>query len=307
MPTSASAAPPKPMDAEGLRQFFENVGYRTVSSPSAYWYEAGPRFLLSLPSHRAVSVPDSEINDLFAQQRLAGVRYIADPKDGGKSSFQIVASDPEYGLEKLSSNSRSRVRRGLKRNEIRRTCGAEVMEHAESAFRETMTRQGRGSESAIATWKRLMAAADQEAGIEIWSAWHEGQLASYLLIMFLDDVCEFYQARSSNELLKHYPNNALIYTAAEEMLTRRGVREITFGIESPEDVAALDTFKYSLGFEKKPIVQRVVFHPAMRTALAIPGVKTFLDFAAARPGAHVTLRKAAGLARFAEGRGGEEA
>jgi hypothetical protein len=289
------------MDAEGLRLFFDKVGYRTVSSPSASWYEAGPRFLLSLPSHQAVSVPDDELRGLLSEHKLAGVRYIADERDGGKRSFQIVASDPEFGLDKLSGNSRSRVRRGLKRNEIRPSTGAEVLAHAESAFRQTMERQGRGSESAITTWKRLMAAADEEPGIEIWTAWHEGALASYLLIMFLDDVCEFYQARSSNELLKHYPNNALVYTAAEEMLARRGVREITFGIESPEDVAALDTFKYSLGFEKKPIRQRVVFHPALKTALAVPGAKTFLDFAANRPKAHVILRKASGLVRFADG------
>ncbi len=291
---------PVPMDAEGLRAFFERVGYRTLTSPSAVWYEAGPRFLLSLPSHRAVSVPEEEARELLHREKLAGLRYISDERDGGRESFQIVASGSDYGLERLSGNSRSKVRRGLKRNEVRRTSGAEVSEHAETAFRETLARQGRASEAAIATWRRLMKAADEEPGIEIWSAWHEGELASYLLVMFLDDVVEFYQARSRNELLRHYPNNALIFTLAEDLLARRGVREITFGIESPEDVAELDAFKYSLGFVHKPIRQKVIFHPLLRGALAVPGVRRLLDNRAAADGAHVALRKAAGLARFAD-------
>lgn len=288
------------MNPEGLRSFFERVGYRTFSSDSAVWYQAGPRFLLSLPSHRAVSVPRAEARDMLLRNNLAGIRYISDERDGGRESFQIVASNPNYGLEALSGNSRSRVRRGLKRNEVRRTTGAEVVEHAEGAFRQTLERQGRASESAIVTWRKLMAAADAEPGIEIWSAWHEGELASYLLVMFLDDVVEFYQARSRNELLRHYPNNALIYTVAEEMLVKRGIREITFGIESPEDVAELDTFKYSLGFEKKAIRQKVVFHPALNPLLSFGPALSFLDAAAKREGAHVALRKAAGLARFAQ-------
>ncbi|MFT4570175.1 MAG: hypothetical protein ACI91F_001048 [Candidatus Binatia bacterium] len=296
-PSSGTAIP---MNPEGLRSFFDKVGYRTLTSTSATWYQAGPRFLLSLPSHRAVSVPADEAQELLHRHRLAGIRYISDERDGGHESFQIVASGADYGLEKLSGNSRSRIRRGLKRNEVRKTCGAEVVERAESAFRQTLERQGRYSDSAITTWRRLMAAADDEPGIEIWSAWHEGELASYLMVMFLDDVVEFYQARSRNDLLKHYPNNALVFSLAEEMLVRRGVREITFGIESPEDVAELDTFKYALGFEKKPILQKVIFHPMLRTALAIPGARQLLNAAATREGAHVALRKASGLARFTD-------
>ena len=102
-------------------------------------------------------------------------------------------------------------------------------------------------------------------------------------------------------MLKHYPNNALIYWLTEEMLVRRGVREVTFGIESPEPVEELDAFKLQMGFHKKPLRQRVVFHPALRAAFALAPIRRLLISMGSRPTADVRLRKAAGILKFADG------
>jgi hypothetical protein len=288
-----------PMDPARLMAFFADAGLRVLEHEETYWIESGPRFLLAIPSHRPLQLVDEQVREILQRSGALGLRYVSTPADGGRQSFQITASGTDYSLDRLSANTRSKTRRGLKRNEIRRIRGAELIEHGQQAFVETMERQGRASEEAVSAWRRLMEAADREEAVEIWSAWHEGELASYLLAMFLDDVCEFYQARSRNDLLKHYPNNALIYTLTEEMLVRRGVRQVTFGLESLEDVADLDRFKFSLGFEATPVRQKVVFHPTLRTALAVPPLRWTLGYLADRPGSHVTLRKAAGLARFA--------
>jgi len=172
---------------------------------------------------------------------------------------------------------------------------------AEAAFIETMERQNRASTAAVDAWRRMLLAADEEPAIEIWTAWHEGEFACYLIAVRIDDVCEFFQARSSNRLLKHYPNNALIYTLTEEMLVKRGLREVTFGIESPEPVEELDAFKLQMGYRKKPVRQRVVFHPLLRAAFALAPVRNLLVKAGSRPTADVRLRKAAGILKFADG------
>lgn len=286
------------MDATALAGFYEKFGMRVVRSPSAWWVEAGPRFLLAIPSHHELHLPDDEARELLRRQKLAGLRYICDPADGGRPSFILSCSDREYSLEKLSGNTRSKVRRGLSRNELRRISGAELLEVGEGAFMETMERQNRASASTLERWKRMLRAADDEPAVEIWSAWHEGEFASYLVTVHIDDVCEFFQARSRNDLLKHYPNNALIFHVTEDMLVRRGIREITFGIESPEDVEHLDAFKLALGYEKKPVRQRVLLHPLLRAVLAVPPVRRLVHLVGDRPTANVAWRKASGLIRF---------
>jgi hypothetical protein len=290
------------MDAAGLAAFYRRSGVRVARSESAWWYEAAPRFLLAIPSHRPLHLPDAEARDLIRREKLAGLRYICADEDGGRPSFQLVCDTPGYALEKLSANARSKIRRGLGRNEIRRVTGKELAAVAERAFVETMERQNRASAAAVETWRRMLAAADDEPAVEIWTAWHEGQFACYLVCVRIDDVCEFFQARSSNPMLKHYPNNALIYTLTEEMLVRRGLREVTFGIESPEPVEELDQFKLQMGFRKKPVRQRVIFHGALKAAFSIGPLRRMLISMGSKPEADVRLRKAAGILKFADGR-----
>jgi hypothetical protein len=98
-----------------------------------------------------------------------------------------------------------------------------------------------------------------------------------------------------------YPNNALIFSVTEEMLVRRRVREVTFGLESLEPVAPLDQFKFSMGFERKPLRQRIVFRPSLAKLLRQSSVRSLVRRWTAQPGERAVFwRKAAGILRFAE-------
>jgi hypothetical protein len=89
------------------------------------------------------------------------------------------------------------------------------------------------------------------------------------------------------------------------MLLRRGVRCITFGLESLEPVGALDEFKYGMGFRRDPLRQRVVFHPLLRPLLRRDGVRDLIyRFGGERGPEGGFWRKATGLLRFAD-EGGE--
>ncbi len=114
----------------------------------------------------------------------------------------------------------------------------------------------------------------------------------------------FRLARSRTDCLDAYPNNALVYEIARRMLVERRVRQITFGLESLEDVGALDQFKFGMGFRQAPLRQRVLFHPVLRAVLGHAGTRALLrrwtDGRGARGG---FWQKALGLVRFAEAGG----
>lgn len=271
------------LDPDGLLAFYADAGFKVHKSPSGWWYEAGPRFLLAVPTHLPLSLDKSEARSIQRATGALGVRYVtADPADG-RESWQVIASGADYCLEGFSGNTRSKLRRGLKKNEIRRISGKELMEVGEQAFLDTVERQGRAERYRLDRWHRLLSAADRAPGIEIWSAWHEGTMAAYLLVMVFEDVCELYEARSRNDMLRHYPNNALIYTVTEDMLVKRAKREVTFGIEGLEELDSLDSFKLAMGFSKKLIHQNVIFHPAINTALALKPMRQLVRRLASRP------------------------
>ncbi len=288
------------MTPKQLLSFLGECGFRSHTSESAMWYEAGPRFWLASPSHEAIDPPVTEQREVMRATGALGLRYMTvDNAERARKSFQMVASGSDYTLDKLASNARSKIRRGLKRHEIRPITGEELKTAGREAFTDTLARQDREKTYPFEKWHRVLEAVDREPGVEIWSAWFEGELAAYLMVFLIDDVCEFYQARSRNALLKHYPNNALVYYLTEEMLVRRGLRQVTYGIESLEETESVDSFKLSMGYVKKPFAQKIVFHPAIDTVLRIPGVVRGVEWMGTRETSASYWRKAYGLLNFA--------
>jgi hypothetical protein len=246
-----------------------------------------------------LDIEPDEAREIFRSSGALGIRYVTAREDRGRASWQMSASGARYSLEDFSGNTRSKIRRGIKHHEIRRVTGEELARVGEQAFLDTVERQGRAGRYGPERWRRLLAAADRTPGIEIWSTWHDGTLTAYLLVMVFVDTCELYEARSRNDALRHYPNNALIYTITEDMLARRGLREVTFGVEGLEDLDTLDQFKLAMGFVQKPIRQHVIFHPALRTALSLRPVRGVVEALAERRNSSSFWRRARSLVDFA--------
>jgi hypothetical protein len=291
------------MSVESFASFLAAAGHRVIETKSAFWYDATRGFFLSLPSHLQLRPEQGELREVLRHQPCFGVRFPA-PVDGpGKLSYQIVCDVQDYGLEQLSANVRSKVRRGLRRCEVKPVPLAELAVSGRVADTDTLSRQGRTWRFGGAQWDRYWKAADRP-GMEGWGAFVGGELAAFLLTADLGDCVEFLLARSRSDLLDAYPNNALVFQVAEEMLVKRRVVRVTFGLESLEPVGPLDQFKFGMGFRREPIRQRVVFHPVLQTLLRSSAFRGLLHrFGERRGEKAVFWRKASGLVRFAEAEG----
>ncbi len=289
------------MDPAAYAAFLRALGHRVVPTRSAYWYDASRLFFLSAPPHRIYEPGADELQFVLRQFPCLGVRFAAPLEARGKLSYQIVCDEHAYGLDILSANVRSKVRRGLKRCEVAAVPFATIASAGRRAHEDTLARQGRDGVLAGDRWARFWAAAAANPGFEGWAAWSGGVLAAFLVTVTFDDSVEFMLARSCSDELNAYPNNALIFHVTEEMLVRRGMREITFGLESLEPVGPLDQFKFSMGFRTRPLRQRIVFHPVLRALLRQAAVRVVVRRWTERRGSQAVFwRKAAGLLRFAE-------
>jgi hypothetical protein len=290
-----------PVDVAAYMRFLQAVGHRVVPTRSVLWYDANRFFFLSAPSHRIYEPDADELRAVLRRPPCLGLRFAAPLHGSGKLSYQIVCDDRTYGLDALSANVRSKVRRGLKRCDVGPVSFPVIATLGARAHEDTLARQGRGGVLPAERWNRFCAAAAATAGMEAWGAWTGDLLAAFLVTVTFDDSVEFLLARSCSDQLGRYPNNALIFTVAEEMLVRRGVSEITFGLESLEPVGPLDQFKFSMGFRPRPLRQRVVFHPLLRQVLRPAAVRMIIRRWTERRGQEAVFwRKAAGLLRFAE-------
>lgn len=289
------------MHGEAFARFLSATGHRIVQTESSLWYDASRFCFLSLPSHQLLNPGADELQRVWREGRCWGVRFPAPIEGPGKASYQIVCDDRTYDIERLSANLRSKVRRGLRRCEVGPIPFADLVERGRAADRDTLARQGRPLRLSNDAWPQYWAAAAQTEGMEGWAAWVGDEVAAFLVTVQFGDSVEFLLARSRSDLLDAYPNNALIFHVTRIMLVDRGVREITFGLESLEPVGPLDQFKFSMGFRKRPIRQRVVFHPMMRALVRPQLLRTAVYRWADRFGTDGAFwRKTAGLVRFAE-------
>lgn len=290
------------MNADAYAQFLNRLGHRVVPTRSAHWYDASRYFYMSAPPHRLYQPDERELRAVTRQPRCLGARFATPLAGSGKLSFQIVCDNPSYGLESLSGNIRSKVRRGLKRCEVGPVAFANLARDGRKANEDTLGRQGRdGGGLTAERWDRFWAAAESTPGMEGWGAWCDQTLAAFLVTVTFDDGVEFLVARSSSDTLGAYPNNALIFHVTQEMLTRRQAPQITFGLESLEPVGPLDQFKFGMGFQARPLRQRVVFHPVLQALLRHRPVRALFRQWSEHRGSQGTFwRKASGLLRFAE-------
>ena len=280
--------------------FLQALGHRVVQTPTAHWYDASRWVAMSAPPNRVYAPAPDELRSVMRGLACIGVRFAAPLPGPGTPSYQIVCDNPNYGFETLSANVRSKVRRGLKRCRVEAVSCAVAATAGRQAHADTVGRQRRVGGLDGLRWERFWSAAAATPGIEVWGAWCDEDLAAFLVSVTFEDCVEFLLARSRSEHLGAYPNNALLFTVTEEMLGRRRVGRITFGLESLEAVGPLDQFKFGMGFRAEPLCQRVVLHPLVRTALRAAPVRGAFGRWAKRREDSVFWRKAAGLLRFAE-------
>ena len=285
------------MTRDGMAEFLERLGHRVVRDRRAYWYDQRSRFMAAIP-HMSVLTPDrDEQRRVMRASSALGVRHLAPVSGPGRMSFAFTVDDPAYDLTMLSGNTRSKVRRGLKQCEVSRMEPKEVRAEGRGVNDDTIARLRFSHD--VYDWNRYWDAVEACPGAEVWGARIGGTLVAYMVILHVERCAEILIARSHSAALKHYPNNALVFTAAQDLIRRDDVDRILFGFESVDaSVAGVDAFKDSMGFRRWPVRQYIGLHPLAERALGYAWVRSTLQRVVDRRRASEFWRKVEGVLIF---------
>lgn len=284
------------MSAEAYASLLENSGHRVVQTASAWWYEAHPHWFLSIPFHTELTPSTDEL-----QQVIRGgawvLRYSC-PLAAGTASYRTACADPVYDLSSLGSNARRATRRGLESCTVRRLPFSDLEAHGGLELsRSTMVRQQRKvSADHDRYWRRHFAAAEASDTAECWGAFAGERLAAFLIAITIEDCVYLPVLKSSSEHLSAYPNNALVYSLTHDALRRPGITEVSWGLESLlPSLEGLERFKQGMGFEQRPIGQRIEMTRWLDAAVRGPATWAVPRLAARGGGGQMVDRAAATL------------
>jgi hypothetical protein len=281
-----------------MARFFASLGHRIIRTPSACWYDFYRGFYVSFPHARLVEPRREDLSQLF-RRRALGARSFGPPDGEGRASYDLMLRDPDYDLDRLSANTRSKVRRGLARCAVERLEPAWVRERGRAIHDETLRRIGVRDPY---PWETYWRAVEQSDAVEVWGALTDRRLVAYLVAVLADRCAEIMVARSSTEALRFYPNNALVYAVGHDLLGRSGIDAVWFGAESLEGAETVDEFKLSMGFVRRPIRQRIALHPLLRPVFRSRLVARGVAALAARQPRNELWRKLQRLSTFSAGR-----
>lgn len=257
------------MNVENYRLFLEAIDHRVIASPSGYWFDIGRSFYESIPPFQTIAPDRAEIDALFRQHRMIGLKYCGPHDHVGRRSWIYICRDKHYGLKSLHPKMRNKVRQGLGNCTVRPLTFEYLHDHGMPLNRDTLNRQGRDDPtfSQPARWARLCRAGQHVEGTSAWGAFVGDQLAAYMITFVINGYSNILYQMSRTDLLASRANNALAFVATQEMLAWPGIQGVSYGQASIRELPGLEEYKARLGYEKSPMRYVVVLHPLVRSIL----------------------------------------
>jgi hypothetical protein len=258
------------MDPQYHAEFLERIGHTIKEHQRTLWFDAFSRAWTTIPYDATVDSTMFDASQVLGANGLMA-RYSC-LLENGVQSFQQVVTDKHYGLPTLINKARNKTRQGLRnctagQLDPRDLGAAGIQLHA-----DTLLRQGRRLPNDFATyWKNYFEAAAASPAVTAWAAWHDGELAAYLLSFRAGSREYISIVRSSAQKLKYRPNNAMLFTFLEWAMARDEISEVSIGLQSLQPGGeSLDLFKRGLGFQERPIGQRIELRGSLKAAIPRP-------------------------------------
>lgn len=281
---------------EEIVSFFVSRGLHVVRTASCWWYEEQrhSRLYYAFPTHRLIDPSREEMAEFFGQARRAvGIRFLGTGRTDQAQSFIWVRRRP-FDLKVLAAKARNQTRRGMEACEVRQLSWDQLIGSAQKAHADTMNRHEIRSAATLGFDAELAGCSAYEA----WGAFIDGELAAYAVTLSVEDWVHILIHRSVTGHLKHRPNNALIFCMVREMLSRRAVSTVSYGLEPLNVTESLEHFKLGMGFSKEPVCQRIVLAPRLKLVVNPITTKPLEALAGLLPN-NARLQKVAGLCRMA--------
>src|SRR5258708_3227597 len=189
---------------------------------------------------------------------LKNVPRTAEP---ASDSYHAVYSGADYDFEALGSWARKNVRRGLRNCSVGPISFERYVKEGWALRVDTLQRQGRRVKESRKDWDRKYSSAAGLDGFEVFAAEVHQRLAATLVIFQMDGWGYMLYQQCHRDFLAEHVNNALSFVVTQTLIRRPGIRGVFYGMRSLDAPSSVDEFKFRMGYEAKPVRQRVVFHP----------------------------------------------
>jgi len=257
-----SILPPR-MTPEIYAEWLRRQGQQVIRTDSSYWHSEGMRIFQAFPYHWLIEPGPNELRELMFRHHALALRYSMPAQDEQTvdSRYHAVFTGNDYGLETLSAWARKNVRRGLRNCTVGPISFERYLDQGWTLRVDTLARQHRQVRESKQDWCRRYAAASDLTGFEVWAAEVNGRLGATLVTFQMDSWAYMIYQQCHSGFLPEHVNNALSFVVTQTLIRRSTLRGIFYGMQSLDAPRSVDEFKFRMGYQARPVRQRVAFHP----------------------------------------------
>lgn len=253
------------MNVTVYAEWLRRRGQKVVATYSTHWHSEGFGVFQAFPYHRMIQPSEEELRELMTDHGATVLRFSMPVGSSELSDdYHVVYTGVEYDLGTLGTWARKNVRRGLRNCEVGMVSFERYVQEGWALRTDTLARQGRHVNETRDQWERQYSCASDLPGFEVWAAEVRGRLAATLVTFRMDDWCYMVYQQCHRDYLPDHVNNALTFVVTRNMIKVAKLKGVFYGMRSLDAPKSVDEFKLRMGFEARPIRQRVIFHPRLR-------------------------------------------
>lgn len=246
------------------------IGYSSISHLGVTWRDnQGGLFPLSPPS-MVSGISERDARELLRSQRSIFVRWESDFDQVTESPWWHIIKDGDCSLADISSNTRSKVRRGLRAYDCEVLPYSSLLEEGygvySSAFSRYETHETKFSRS---EFEDALKALPKQT--EFWGVREKGSgnLVAFSENYVEGNTCFYNTIWFEPKALKKYSSYALFYEMNRYYLEDREMQYVSDGARSLSHATQIHDFLESkFGFRKAYARLHVIYKPWLRIAVA---------------------------------------
>lgn len=194
------------------------------------------------------------------------LRYATGPVMAPSSWWNIVCR--HYDFNKVSSNTRSKIRRGLRRLDIKRVSPDKIAEQGYQCHVKCYSRYKHALPQSKKAFESFLQSLTGQSIFDIWACTKDKQLLGYILCLVENNGVFMHTIDITPAGLRDYAAYAMIHHILQFYVNEKAL-PVSNGSRSIAHDTHMQDFLCKLGFEKEYAELHVIYRPDIRLVVSL--------------------------------------
>ncbi|WP_455208414.1 hypothetical protein [Kaarinaea lacus] len=218
----------------------------------------------AMPVHVDLSRHDAI--EAIKQTDALFLRFTNQPSEHETNWWNVVCR--HYDIDKVSSNTRSKIHRGLKRLQINPVEPSWLADNAYDCHVKSYQRYKHASPQTEAEFRRFLLSMQDQPIFEVWSCIKQGHVLGYILCVCEHDGVFMHTIDIAPEGLHDYAAYAMLHCVLEKYVNEKHLA-VSNGSRSISHATEMQDFLIKFGFRREYCQLHVVYRPDVAVAVRL--------------------------------------